>query len=39
MADKMMRMAGRGADGLAKAIRTDGEGNLEVNQKGTKLLK
>lgn len=30
MADKMMRMAGRSEDGTAKAIKTDGEGRVEV---------
>lgn len=31
MADKMLRIAGRGEDGLAKAVATDSEGNLNVN--------
>jgi len=30
MADKMMRMAGRGEDGLAKALGTDLQGNLKT---------
>lgn len=30
MADKMMRMAGRGEDGTAKAIRTDNNGNVNT---------
>jgi len=30
MADKMMRIAGRGADGLAKAIKTENDGKLSV---------
>lgn len=38
MADKMMRVAGRGADGKAKAIKTDGDGNLTTISAGSKLL-
>ena len=38
MADKMMRVAGRGADGLAKAVRTDAAGNVTVRPTD-KLLK
>lgn len=30
MADNMMRIAGRGEDGLAKAIKTDNVGNIEI---------
>lgn len=30
MSDKMLRIAGRGTDGLAKAIQTDADGNLHV---------
>lgn len=30
MADKMMRIAGRGNDGLAKPIKIDSDGNLNV---------
>ena len=28
MADKMMRIAGRGFDGLAKPLKTDNDGNV-----------
>lgn len=34
MADKMMRIAGRSEAGVAKAIKTDEQGNLEVSTKG-----
>jgi len=34
MADKMMRIAGRDANGLAKAVKTDNNGNLGVSLKG-----
>lgn len=34
MADKMMRIAGRGEDGLAKSINTDDFGNLNVQMTG-----
>lgn len=31
MADKMMRIAGRGEDGLAKALKTDDDGKIEIS--------
>lgn len=34
MADNMMRIAGRGEDGLAKAIKTDYAGNMEIGNVG-----
>lgn len=37
MPDKMMRIAGRGSDGTAKAIKTDINGNVGVQQNNTVL--
>jgi hypothetical protein len=39
MANEMIRMAGRGDDGLAKAIKTDNDGNLGVKLAGSILAK
>lgn len=38
MADKMMRMAGRGDDGLAKALSTDNSGRLNTNTNAVRNL-
>lgn len=38
MADKMMRIAGRGTDGTAKPIATDNEGRLLTRQNGYNII-
>lgn len=37
MADKMMRIAGRGADGTAKPVKTDNDGSLNARLTGEKV--
>lgn len=39
MADKMIRTAGRGADGTAKALSTDDVGRLQINDSQTQIDK
>ena len=39
MADQMIRISGRGVDGLAKAIRTDNNGVMTVNSKQLESIK
>jgi hypothetical protein len=37
MPDEMLRIAGRGDDGLAKAIKTDNDGNVNVQLQGSSV--